>query len=249
MLIDIHAHLDMVSKNEIKKIINNAKSKGIEKIISCSTSFESNKKNLELAEKFEEIEAAIGLYPLNAIELNEEELEKAFDFFEKNIDKSIAIGEVGLDLKYSKNNEEFEKQKKVFERFIDFGKKYDKPLIIHSRYAQRQVIEMLTEKNAEKVILHGFTESEKLMDFAYKKNWFISVGMNLLENEQVKSNVHQFPLSNTFLETDSPIKFNGEEVTPAKIKDIIEKMSNIKSISAKEVEIQIEENYLKLFGK
>ncbi len=249
MLIDIHAHLDMINKKYLKVILDDAKEKGIGKIISCSTSFESNKKNLELSEKFEEVEGAIGLYPLNAIELNEEELEKAFEFFKKNIDKAIAIGEIGLDLKYSKNNTEFEKQKMVFERFIELGKKYNKPLIIHSRYAQRQVIELLDEKKAEKVILHGFTESERLMNFAYKKGWFIGIGLNLLQSEQVQSNIQKFSLSNIFLETDSPIKFNEEEATPSKIKDLVEKISNIKGISAKEVESQIEENYLKLFRK
>ena len=83
MIQDTQAHLDLMEEREVQELINKAKEINLNQIISCSTSFSSNQKNLELARKFNLIKPAIGLYPLNALELNEEELKKAFDFFEK----------------------------------------------------------------------------------------------------------------------------------------------------------------------
>ncbi|MDD3084244.1 MAG: TatD family hydrolase, partial [Candidatus ainarchaeum sp.] len=118
-LFDVHAHIDMIEEKNIEKLLEKIREANIKKIISCSTSFESNKKNLFLSKKYDEIECALGIYPLNIIELNEEEIDKAFNFLKKNISKAIAIGEIGLDFKYSKNKLEQEKQIKIFERFIE----------------------------------------------------------------------------------------------------------------------------------
>lgn len=248
MLYDSHAHLDIINDNEIESVLKQAKENKIEEIISCATSFYSNEKILSLSKKYPQIKSALGLYPLDLIELNDDELAKAFDFFEKNIKKATAIGEVGLDFKYSKNEGEQEKQIKTFTKFIELSKKYNKPLIIHSRYAQRQVLEILETNKAEKVLLHSFVDSEKLIKQATLKGYFISFGLSVLENEQIQNNAKTTPLENMLFETDSPIKFSGENVTPAKIRQILEKIAELRGISVEELETQQEKNYKNLFG-
>jgi TatD DNase family protein len=249
MFIDCHCHFDLVKEEDRQEILNKAEEKGVEKVISCSTSFESNKTNLKLKKKFENIEAGLGLYPLNALELNEKELERAFKFFEENIIKAGAIGEVGLDKKFTKNEEDLEKQKKVFERFIELGKKYDKPLIIHSRYAQRDVLELLEKKKAKKVLLHGFTESGKLMKKAVEAGYFVGVGLIVLENELVQERVKEIPLEKVLFETDCPIRILGKRAYSENIRKIAEKVAELKYLPLEKVEEQQEENFYELFGK
>jgi TatD DNase family protein len=247
MLIDTHAHLDMVDEKDIETVIYDARKKGIEQIISCSTSFHSNIKNLELASKFENIDCATGLYPLDAMELTSKEIDNAFDYFKTHVNEVVAIGEVGLDKKYCKTDDEFIKQKEVFIRFIKFSKKYDKPLIIHSRYATREIIEVLQKNNAKKVLLHSFTESLKLMKKAIEKGWFVGVGLTVLTDELVQKRVREIPLSGILLETDSPIKFNGKLAMPAKINEIAAKIAELKELPQNQVEDQLLNNYETLF--
>ncbi|MDD3159555.1 MAG: TatD family hydrolase [Candidatus ainarchaeum sp.] len=262
MFFDVHAHLDMINEDEketvtnqtdyvkIEQIIKEAKEKNVNEIISCSTSFESNKKNIMLSKKFDEVKCAIGLYPLNLIELTNEEIDKAFDFFEDELKTNkniIAIGEVGLDYKYSKSEEEKDKQKKAFIRFITLAKKFDKPLIIHSRYAQRDVLNILVQQDAKKVLLHGFIDSPSLIKQAIDKDYFISVGPILIYNQEIQNRLKEINYTNILFETDSPIKFNGEENYSKKIVEIAVKLSEIKQISLKEIEEKQESNYLKLF--
>jgi TatD DNase family protein len=248
MFIDTHAHLDMLPETELKKAIKDSKDTGIEKIISCSTSFASNTRNLGLSEKFEPVKAGIGLYPLNALELSTDELEKAFNFFERAIVKAIAVGEVGLDYKYSKKDEEKEKQKEVFKKFILLAKKFDKPLIVHSRYASRDVLELLGLLDAKKVLLHSFVDSRKLMKQVVEKGYFIGVGLSVLENELVQDRVKELNLENILLETDSPIRFSGEKAMPKDIFKIAEKVAELKGLGLEEVEAQLKKNFEKLFG-
>ncbi len=245
---DVHAHLDLLGEKEVKEQVRKAREKNVFKIVSCSTSFSSNKKNILLAKEFEEIITAIGLYPLNALELNEKELEKVFGWIEKNVEKSRAIGEVGLDFKYSKKNDEKDKQERVFKRFVEISKKHKKPLIVHSRYAQRRVLEILEEEKAEKVLLHSFTESEKLARRAFENNWFVGVGANLLKDEQVQERVRKMPLEGLLFETDAPIIRHDERIMPEKIVEIAEKTSSLKKIEIEKVAEQQEKNFEKLFG-
>jgi TatD DNase family protein len=239
MFFDAHAHLDMMNENEIKEIINSK----INKIMTASTSFQSNQKNLELSKKYEKINCAIGLYPLDALELNEKMIENAFNYFEELLkkEKISAIGEVGLDHKYST---EKEKQKEIFIRFIELAKKYDKPLIIHSRYAQRTVLDILEKENVTKALLHSFIDSKKLINHAIQKNYFISIGPIILHNQEVEKRFMEIEFKNIFFETDSPIKFGQDKITPINIINIAEKFSEIKEIPIKEIK-RIHENYYK----
>ncbi|MFA6064385.1 MAG: TatD family hydrolase [archaeon] len=249
MLYDAHCHLDLITDEELQNALTQAKEENVFQMISCATSFFSNERTLELAKKYPSIKAAIGIYPLDALELNELELDKAFYFFEAEIKKAIAIGEVGLDFKYSKKKEELEKQVQIFSRFIDLAIKYNKPLIIHSRFAQKQVLELLAEKNAKKVLLHSFIDSQKLMEQAAKKGYFVSVGLSVLYNIEVQKNISSFPLENLLFETDSPIRFNGEKAAPSKVSLIADKVSELKKIPVEEIIKQQEKNFTALFEK
>ena len=248
MFYDAHCHLNLLNEKELNKILAETKEKNVSEMISCSTSFESNKQNLLLAKNFSKIKAAIGIYPLDASELNEKEMDRAFGFFENHINGAIAVGEIGMDYKYCKSELDKIKQEEIFVRFIELGKKYDKPLIIHSRYAQRQVLKILESEKAQKVLLHSFVDSKKLMKIAFENEWFVGVGVSVLYNEEIQENVRDFPLEKMLFETDSPVRFNGEKATPLDIVRIANKVAELKKIDIENVENVQETNYVELFG-
>ncbi len=247
MYYDAHTHLDLMTEEELALTLKNAPQTGIKEIISCATSFPSNEKNLELAQKYSLIKPAIGLYPLDAVELNETELDKAFYFFKANIKNAIAIGEVGLDYKYCVKEEEQQKQGRILSLFIELSNATRKPLILHSRFAQRQVLEQLQKEGAKYALLHSFVDSKKLMKQAVESGYYISTGINTLNNPEVQKNIASFPIENLLFETDSPIRFNGEKANPSKIPEILKKTAELKSISPQELEKQHEKNFQKLF--
>ena len=248
MYYDSHCHLNMLSESELTKMLAKTKEVNVLEMISCSTSFESNKQNLLLSKKFDQINAAIGLYPLDALELEEKELDRAFGFFENHLNEAIAIGEIGMDYKYCKNDKDKIKQEEIFIRFIELGKKYNKPLIIHSQYAQRQVLEILESEKAEKVLLHSFVDSKKLIKIANKNGWFVGVGMSVLFNEDVQNTILETLIEKILFETDSPVRFDGKKTMPAHIIQIAEKIAELKEINIKKLEKQQEQNYAKLFS-
>lgn len=245
MFIDSHTHLDQ--EVDIEKIIKKAKEKNVKKIITNSTSFNSNIKSIELAKKYDEIFACIGIYPLNSLELNDTEINNAFDFFEKNYKAAIAIGEVGLDYKFSKKETERKKQQIIFERFIDFSIEKNLPIVIHSRYAIKKVLQILEKKEAKKVYLHSYTDSSKLMFRAAKNDYYCGVGMNILRDELVQQRIKKFPIEKLLLETDSPFNYNNKIILPDKIPLIAKKIADLKKISIEKIEKQIEINNKKLF--
>ncbi len=247
MFIDSHTHLELIEEN-LDEILKLASEKNIGKIITNSASFISNKKAIDLSKKYENVYACLGLYPIDALELTDDELNKAFDFFEENHKFAIGIGEVGIDHKLSTTENEHEKQEQIFKRFIDFAMEKNLPITVHSRYAIKQVQQILENKNATKVYLHSYTDSSNLMNRAVRNGYYCGVGLNLLWDELVQERIRKFPLQNLLLETDSPIIFKGEKAFPDKIELIAQKIAELKEISIEDVEKQVEKNNKILFN-
>jgi len=247
---DSHCHLYMLPERELEKALKDAKEKRVEKMVSCSTSFKSNEDNIYLSEKYPKIRAALGLYPLDALELSNEELERAFSFIRKQSrrEEVVAIGEVGLDHKFAKSDEEKERQEFVFRRFISLAKEIEKPLIVHSRYAQSRALRVLEEEKAEKVLMHSFIDSSKLMGRAAELGYFVSVGMIVLENCDVQKRIGEFPTESLLFETDSPIRFAGERAMPKDIARIASKVAELKGVGPEKVGAALEKNFERLFG-
>ena len=112
-LVDVHAHFTYKNFNkDIDKVIKNMKSAGVSKVISNGLSFEDNKNVLKLSKKYDIIDAALGLYPTEAGTISNKDLNKILRQIEENKDKIVAIGEVGLDYYWTKDDHK--KQKHIF---------------------------------------------------------------------------------------------------------------------------------------
>ena len=247
MLIDIHSHIEICK--DIDVLIANAKKQNV-KILTAGTSPKSNREILKLKEKYPKINICLGIYPIDALKLSEEKIDSEIEFIKKNKEKISAIGEVGIDLKHAKEDS-LETQKENLKKFGNLAKELDIPIIIHSRKAEKECIELLEKLNYNKIIMHCFSGNMKLVSRIINNNWNLSIPANVKHSEHFQKIVEQTPIKQLFCETDSPFlhpdKLRDNE--PANVIESYKKISEIKKISLTEVEKKIEENYKRLFSR
>lgn len=252
MFIDAHCHLEALEKECLKaeKAVENASKNNVKLIVANGVDRKTNEQVLEFSEKFENVKASLGLYPEDAMKLSEKEIEEELNFIKNNKGKIIAIGEVGMDFKFTKDKKIIERQKDIFRKIIKLGKEIDKPVIIHSRKAERECIDILKEEKTEKVLMHCFSGKLKLVDEIVKNGWSLSIPTCVKNSEQFQKIIEKVPIENLLCETDSPYLHPDKEFPnePANVVESYKKISEIKNLSLKEVEKIVETNFRKLFG-
>ncbi len=156
-MIDTHTHLcDQLFDHDLEMVLDRAKKAGVSAIIAVSEDLEDAEKNLHLAETYEGIYPAAGLYPAILNRDVARKMGRFIKFIRDNKDKLVAIGEVGLDYWVVKDKDARELQRAIFCEFIELSKDLDLPLNVHSRSAGKHTISLLMEYGAEKVQLHAF---------------------------------------------------------------------------------------------
>ncbi|NCN86309.1 TatD family hydrolase [archaeon] len=242
MIYDTHAHLDFVSEDKLEEIENNYK---IGVVVSNSVNIFSNKKNLEISKKYSKIKFAAGLYPEETLKKEDyEELEK---FVKENKKDVFSIGEIGMD--FSRELPEKEIQEYVFEKQLELAEKLNLCVSIHTRKAEREIIEILREFPKVKRILHCFSGNFKLVKEALQIGCYFSIPTNIVRSEHFQKMVREIPREKILTETDTPYlsPFKETENEPANIVEAIKVISRIWEVSKEEAEKQIEDNFKKLF--
>jgi TatD DNase family protein len=245
--IDVHCHLDYLDNKKVNNVIQNAKKKNVI-IVNTGINVKSNRKTIEISKKYPEVKYALGIYPIDALSLSDEEIDEEIKFIQKNKDNLIAIGEVGLDLK-EKGIETLEKQKKNLKKFFELAKKIDKPIIVHSRKAEKETVEFLESLNAKKVVMHCFSGNMNLVKRIVENGWFLSIPASINNSTHFQQVVKDVNANNLLCETDSPF------LHPEKLKDnepvnvivSYKKISEIKEIDLESVKKIIYDNYKNLF--
>lgn len=253
--VDVHAHFDLGEYDEdLPELIEDCKTKGVKAIIINGVHPESNRKVLELAKKFSILKPALGYYPVHVAEDPWKKVEEELEFIKKNKEK-IAIGEVGLDYKFGDDNKHGDKhkqiQKKAFQELIEISEKTKKPLIIHSRKAELDVIEMLESSTLKNPILHCFSGKKKLWMRASDNGWNFSIPVIVTKLIQFQELVQYTNINQILTETDSPYlsPAQGQRNTPANVSLAVKKIAEIKRFTEEETANNIFMNYQKLFLK
>lgn len=243
MIIDTHAHLDYFSEEKLKEIIKNAKKDNIKFIVNNSLNLESCKKSIEFSKKYSIVKAAVGIYPEEKV-LNKE-LEDFKKFVNKNKKDIFAIGEIGMDFKYGKDKK---LQEKAFIYQLKIAEKLNVPAIIHTRKAEKEIVEILKKFKGKK-ILHAFHGKLKLADEAIKIGCYFSIPTNINHSEHFQKLVERIPQERVLTETDAPYlsPYKDKKNEPAFIKESIKVISKIWKKSKEETENQIEENFNRIF--
>ncbi len=166
----------------------------------------------------------------------------------KNSKDISAIGEIGLDYYWIKEEEWREKQKDMFKELISLAKDLKKPMIIHSRDAARDTLGILEETKSKHVLLHLWGANE-LVPRITKNGWNVSFGPILLRSKKHKKICRDMPLEKIMLETDAPwFGENGQRNEPTSVEKVIGRIAEIKNISKEEVDKTTTENAKRFFG-
>jgi len=252
--VDAHIHLsDEEYANYVDEIIKEAKNSNVVALVSNSMDLQTSQRSLELAQQyFGIVYAALGVHPWNVNSLSENELQKIIDLIsaQKSNKALVAIGEVGLDHKYTAI---WDKQIMVFDSMLHLAERLDLPVIIHSRGTTAQIVEMMPSYSLKRVLLHWFSNPISVLSKAVENGYYITEGPPTVYSSGIREVVRRIPLTSLLTETDGPVRFfkqpfNGKKTTPAFIPMVVNAIAEIKKVEATVVAEQIVKNFEEFFG-
>ncbi len=233
MFVDTHCHL---IKDDIEETVREAIRNKVIKILGNSSNVEEAKELIKISKIYDEIEVAIGVHPSEIATISKNYLAELRELIENN--DVVAIGEIGLDYHYIKDNKNL--QVKIFKEQLDLAKEYNLPVIIHDRDATKDIIDILKEYKLKGVI-HCYGGSLETAKELIKMGFLLGIGGVLtFKNAQKLVNVvKNISLEYIILETDSPYlapePYRGKTNAPKYIPIIAKKIAEIKNITVKEV--------------
>lgn len=254
---DSHAHLDDEKFNEDREnLINSLKEAEITKCISAGYSLEVSQKAINLAKQYEFIYAACGIAPSD-IPQTEDELWKNIEEIsqiavENRNNKIVAIGEIGLDYYWNTENKELQKQ--AFIKQIELANKLELPIVIHSRDAFIDTIDIIKNHKVNKAgIFHCCQQNQELVKQALQLGYYISFAgpITFKNSKNAPAIIDMVPLDKMLIETDSPYlspePHRGQRNDCRNVKYVAQKIADLKGISLEEIAKQTYENAMKIF--
>jgi TatD DNase family protein len=231
-MIDTHCHLSSLDYDNLEDIIDNMNKENICAITNGIDEVTSDEA-IELSKNYNNIYSAIGFHPSEIEKISN----KYIEYIERNIKNIVAIGEIGLDYHYGKEN--MAEQKKLFENQLKLAEKYKLPVIVHSRDAIMDTYDILKKYNVRGV-LHAFSGSLEMANKFIKLGFKLGIGgVITFKNCNLKNIISDIDIKNIVLETDSPYlspePVRGRENTPLNLKYIVDYLANLKKISCEEV--------------
>jgi TatD DNase family protein len=251
--VDAHVHLsDEEYTGSIDEVISEAKRSNIAALVSNSVDFKTCRDNLKLAEKYPEIVyVAMGIHPWNVQTITEDEIQKTLKLIEEQRQNRalVAIGEIGLDIKY---NSIMETQANVFKRMLQTAERLDLPVVIHSRGMTTQILDMLPSYSLKRVLLHWFSHPIGALSEATQRGYYITEGPPTIYSNGIREVVKNVPLANLMTETDGPTSFfkppfEGKKTTPTFIPSVVKAIAEIKELNIEDVAAQIVQNFERFF--
>ena len=252
-MIDSHCHLDHEPLfNNLDEVLKRSKDVGIEKLLTICTTFDSYEKIIKLVEKDKMIYGTYGIHPHEA--KNDKVSSKMIIDQINNNEKIIGIGETGLDFYY--NHSDKTDQVKSFEEHINAAIELNIPLIIHSRNAEDETLEIFENfKNYNlKILMHCYTGSKNFAKKLLNLNAFFSAsGIITFKNSTELQETFKFiPLEKTLIETDSPylapVPNRGKKNEPSFVKYTAEKLALVKDVTTEHLIKVTSSNFNNLFN-
>jgi TatD DNase family protein len=252
MLIDTHCHLDFRDFDlDRDSVIERAKEKGVIRIINVGSSIEGSHRAVELARKYDIVYASIGIHPHEADSATDGVIDDLKILGREK--KVVAIGEVGLD--YYRNSSTKKSQAAAFKRFIGLARQLKLPLIIHSREADSDILEILkTEKGKDQTgVVHCFSGSKKFLKECLDFGFYVSFTCNLtFKNAKALRELAKFvPIESVLLETDAPFLapegMRGKRNEPSYLAYLANEWSSLSGLSKDDIERITTHNANKLF--
>ena len=265
-LIDTHVHINFDSFDEDRdEMMQRAYDMGISKMLHACCTFEEMPNLIKHAESFDgggkpDLYHGLGVHPTNLDNWNEDSIQKLEKEVKKTLGKKLrAIGETGLDYYHEKEDFQIERQKKAFREQINLAKKYKLPIIVHTRDAWEDTLEILEseyENQSEKMngVMHCYTGdlkyAQKFIDLGFFISWS---GVLTYKNAPAyRETAKQIPIEKTVIETDCPFLApqakRGKRNEPSFVNYVAECLATVYDLPLEEVAKKTTENAKKLFN-
>jgi len=253
MYVDSHCHLNFPElRKNLPEILTNMQDNQVTHALCVSVEMDKFPEINELAENHDNLFASIGVHP-DYEDIVEPTVDELVNIGSK--DKVVAIGETGLD--YFRLKGDLEWQRSRFRTHIRAANEANLPLIIHTREAREDTIQILKEElmPGTRGVLHCFTETYEMAMQAIELDFFISFsGIVTFKNaKDLKETATKIPLERMLIETDSPylapVPFRGKTNDPSKVIHVAEEISRLKDISVEDVAKMTTSNFFDLFSK
>ena len=251
-IFDTHAHYDNKAFDEDREaLLESLPSQGVARVVNIGASLASCRRTVELTEAYDYIYGAIGVHPSETGELDEEGFGQLREMC--GAEKCVAIGEIGLD--YYWKEPEREIQKKWFLRQLHLAKKTGLPVVIHSRDAARDTVDILeAEKGGETGgVIHCYSYTKETARRFLDMGFFFGIGgvLTFQNARKLREAVEYIPLDRIVLETDSPylapVPYRGKRNSSLHLPYVIQALAQVKGISEEEARRAAWENSLKLY--
>lgn len=253
-LIDSHAHLDGEKfADDRAAVVERALAAGVVKIITMGDSLESSARSVALAERFEPIYAAVGVHPEEAQPMTAATDEQLAAWAAQ--EKVVAIGEIGLDYYWEKDEEKRALQRAIFVRQLDLARQLKLPVCIHDREAHGDMMKILkTEGRGLRGVLHCYSGSWEMAAELLKGYWYFGIDGPLTYKNAAKlpEIVQRLPAERILVETDSPylspMPFRGRRNEPAHVLYVAKKAAELRGESLEDFARATRENTRALYG-
>lgn len=265
MLFDTHTHTyfpELALRQD--EIIASMQANGIRYATQIGCDLGTSRQAIELAKKYEEFYATVGYHPTEGQALLREEIPEMVKKLEKLLQENreyiVAIGEIGFDyyhLEMGKETEQKETQRILFFAMAELARKYNLPVVIHTRDAREDTLRYIQESGIRKAIIHCFSEdytfAEELMKHSDEIFFSFSGIVTYSKALKIQETAKLLPLSKILIETDAPFlspqAVRGTINEPANVRHILEAIKNLRSESGSEIERVIYENSLRVYGR
>lgn len=242
LIFETHAHYDDEAFDEDRdQLIESLKMNNIEYVVNIGASIRTTKNSLELADRYDFFYAAVGVHPSDIADLNDDTF--AWLSEQSTRDKVVAIGEIGLDYYWDKEPEVQENQKLWFRRQLKLAREKKLPVVIHSRDAAADTMEIMKDEKASEIggVIHCFSYSKDFAEEYVKMGFYIGVGgvVTFKNARKLVESVEVTPIERIVLETDCPYlapePFRGKRNSSLNIPYIAAKIAEIKSMDVSDV--------------
>lgn len=252
-LIESHCHLDYLSEHDLDEVLKACAAHGIEKIITISVSPENIQKVYELSQNTEHVYCTQGIHPHEAKEWSE----RVEVIMNKNLSAPhvVAVGEIGLDYHY--DNSPRKQQRDVFERQLQLACDHNLPVVIHSREAEQDTMDILKNFPSKKLrrrgVIHSFTSKIELAEFVLDQGFYLGFNgiITFKSADEVRKAVQICPVERLLLETDAPfltpVPYRGRQNAPFYLPFVAEKMAEQKAWKVEDLLKQVYQNTQELF--
>ena len=253
MIFDTHAHYDDEQFDiDREELLGKMQGAGIETIVDVGASLETTKKALELAHRYDFIYAAVGVHPSEVEEMDDDSIELLRSLCRD--DKCVAIGEIGLDYHWPDPTPEL--QKLWFRRQLNLARSEHLPVIIHSRDAAADTMEIMADERAEEIggVVHCFSYSKEIARQCVKMGFYIGIGgvLTFKNARKMVEVMEDTPMDRILLETDCPYlapePYRGKRNSSLYLPYVVQKMAEIKGITTEEVISITRKNAMTMYG-